>query len=130
MCPRYQALVRYIVLVCGFVPLTVTGQSASEERLRTLEQKLEQLEHRVQNLENPSTSGVSERRSEFKTGNPRAKENWRALRRGMTEVEVKQLLGEPPKIESSIALIFWQWPTGGMVHFDVNSRRVTGWSEP
>jgi hypothetical protein len=113
-----------------FVSQSAFGQSASEQRLRSLEQKIDYLERRVRELEKSRSPDVAERRTSAATGDPNQRANWRALKRGMTEQDVRKLLGEPPKIDSSIALIFWQWPTGGIVHFEVDSRRVTGWSEP
>jgi hypothetical protein len=55
---------------------------------------------------------------------------WRKLARGMSPDRVREILGEPGKIDEGSALTFWYWgyPAGGEVRF--SSGKVEGWSEP
>lgn len=58
------------------------------------------------------------------------KQNWRRLEKGMSKAEVKQILGEPGKINTASYGDTWYYPDvlGGSVDFD--NGRVEGWSEP
>lgn len=56
--------------------------------------------------------------------------NWRKLKTGMTEGEVKNFLGEPTKVIKGIRTL-WYYPNiyCGYVSFDKDGH-LTGWSEP
>ena len=56
---------------------------------------------------------------------------WRQLARGMSQDRVREILGEPGKIDQFITSAWWYWgyPSGGQVRFD-SSGRVEGWDEP
>jgi len=43
--------------------------------------------------------------------------------------EVRELLGEPARVDAS-SLVVWWWYAGGRVDFDPGSQRVNGWHEP
>ena len=53
--------------------------------------------------------------------------NWRALRIGMLQMEVKVLLGEPLRVDGG-STTYWFWDRGATVIFSPNF--VTSWSEP
>ena len=57
---------------------------------------------------------------------------WRKLRIGMTMDQVRQILGEPPKVNVRSYSIIWYYPSalGGNVDFNTSTRKVDGWSEP
>ncbi len=53
--------------------------------------------------------------------------NWRALRKGMTEAEVKALLGEPLRVEAG-GFTYWYWDRNSNVIFFLE--KLHGWNEP
>jgi outer membrane protein assembly factor BamE (lipoprotein component of BamABCDE complex) len=50
----------------------------------------------------------------------------------MTQEQVRDLLGEPDKVDAGGTLTFWYFglPVGGMVHFHSATNRLDGWTEP
>ena len=52
---------------------------------------------------------------------------WRQLATGMSPEQVRELLGEPNRINAG-GLAVWHWKNGGDVTF-IN-KRVTSWTEP
>lgn len=59
---------------------------------------------------------------------------WNAMKEGMTEDQVRAVLGEPrSKRTNPMEGTFWEYAEGtraGMVRFDPRSRRVTHWNAP
>ncbi len=59
---------------------------------------------------------------------------WSALREGMTEDQVRTVLGEPKsKRTNPMEGTFWEYAEGtraGMVRFDPRTGRVTHWNAP
>ena len=53
--------------------------------------------------------------------------NWRALRKGMTEAEVKALLGEPLRVQGGY-FTYWYWDRNSKVTFF--QEKLNGWDEP
>jgi hypothetical protein len=99
-----------------------------------IESRLNDLEKRVSALEkSPSKSNNQSKAKSSKTNASgwKNKANWRALRNGMTENEVRQLLGEAGKITSNQYTVTWDYnyPMGGSVSFDPKSMSVEAWSE-
>jgi hypothetical protein len=95
-----------------------------DARLRAMESQLEQFKQRLEALEgsrNPPAPAA-----------PRAQAcpDFSELRIGMTEAEVRRHTGEPAKVDASPVWMVWRFPGCGNVHFDVDSRRVVGRSDP
>ena len=61
-----------------------------------------------------------------RSGDSSNKANWRALRRGMTEVEVKALLGEPLRVEGGF-ITYWYYQNAEV---QINNEKLYGWKEP
>ena len=53
--------------------------------------------------------------------------NWRALRKGMTETEVKALLGEPLRVKGGV-VTHWYWDRDSRVTFV--QEKLNEWDEP
>ncbi len=62
---------------------------------------------------------------------PEGKAGWRRLRVGMSQAEVRGILGEPGKINVAPPVTLWLYPDalGGNVVFD-EKEKVQGWNEP
>ena len=104
---------------------------AQEDEISQLRQKVTQLESRVKQLE----ALLEEYREAMKSRLDEEmawqnKKNWRSLKAGMNDEEVKKLLGEPVKVIKGVKTL-WYYPNiyGGNVSFDENGR-LTGWNEP
>ncbi len=68
------------------------------------------------------------------TGPAKGTPNWSALKEGMTQDQVRAVLGEPTSTRTNpIEGTFWGYTEGdrqGMVRFDAQTGRVTNWNAP
>jgi hypothetical protein len=98
------------VLLGLFAPTVVFGQSL-DERVRDLERRVEQLERQS---EKQSAPGASRSQNVGGQDGWKRLENWRSLKRGMSEADVKGLLGEPHRVDAG-AMTLWYYnpPAGG-----------------
>lgn len=125
-------IIRYfrILLLVTLVPLCSfagDSDSAIESRINDLEKRVSALEQSPTKASKQSkTKGAAQNSSGWKN-----KSNWRALRKGMNESDVLNLLGEAGKVNSQSFGVSWYYndALGGRVDFDANSMLVTGWSE-
>ena len=121
----------FIFSVIAIFTLSVNPGSAQDEVVVELHNKISELENRIKLLENilkDSTKDTDEQiKDEFGWQN---KKNWRNLSVGMTENEVKDLLGNPVKSIQGVRTL-WYYPNiyCGYVSFDEKGR-LTGWNEP
>ena len=93
-------------------------------------QRIERLEKFVLNLSNriEQLEGQPQRQSRQISA---SKTTWRKLRLGMTKNQVRNLLGEPVRIDGGAVLTYWYYSKkslGPKVLFD--PERVYGWEEP
>lgn len=100
-----------------------------------IQRQIESLEKRVLELE-CIVNQLGQEKLVQKQGPPQSagekwkdRQNWRKLRKGMTEKEIIEILGEPPKVVTSSVINMWFYSSGS-VTFDADTRRVTGWTEP
>ena len=114
------SLVAIVALVAA--PSLATAQQPD---VSTLLARIEQLERtvRVLELRIAALEGVA-------PATPVGLANWRQLRRKMKMDEVRELLGEPARVDASSIVVWWWYGNGGRVEFDPGSQRVTGWNEP
>ncbi|MBW1999560.1 MAG: hypothetical protein JRJ29_16565 [Deltaproteobacteria bacterium] len=125
---------KFFLLIIGIIALlllSVPGGRAQGDDLATLRKKAAQLEQRVKELE--GLLEECERTREEAIGAAlgwQSKKNWRKLKAGMKESQVKSILGEPSKIIHG-AITLWYYPNiyGGYVSFDKKGKLV-GWNEP
>lgn len=117
------------ILICFLLVHTLPIYSA-EISVDKLNKKIEQLENRVEILEkiiaDQSKSGA---KNQNYISNDR--QLWRKLNKKMNQNDVRKLLGEPIKVESSV-FTTWYYSkdfTHSYVRFGKNDI-VNGWSEP
>ena len=98
-----------------------------EQRVDQLEKRLDALEHGVN--KNPNKSKIKSINAG--SGGWKNKENWRALKKGLSESEVRSLLGDAGKISVNTYTVTWyyNYPYGSSVDFDAKTMLVDGWSE-
>jgi len=103
------------------------------KKVKELEQKLARLEQRIAQLEGIILQ-LQKNQAKSVVGSPdrwKDKASWRLLKKGMNKDDVRQILGEPPKIVANIHYgDIWYYPDvqGGNVSFDVGGL-LTSWSE-
>ena len=104
-----------------------------EDRVVTLERQIAALEEALR----ARTAAAAERPGPSyleldRTDGWRDRENWRLLRRGLSQIEVRYLLGAPGGMDAGDLFTTWYYPDprGGRVRFDALGGRVESWSEP
>ena len=104
---------------------------ANENEVLQLQQKILELENRIKNLELllKQCDEIQKRQTNIRYG-WQNKKNWRKLKIGMREPEVKKILGEPVKIIKGVKTL-WYYPNiyCGYVSFDEGGT-LSGWNEP
>jgi hypothetical protein len=124
-------------VIAALLPLH-TGLDAAERALRErvieLERQLRELRERVGELERRlQPQEVSPPPGPTAAGNWRNRQNWQALKRGMTTDQVRALLGEPEYIGDNPIHTYWRYGSrdrGAHVLFDKASMKVSSWEEP
>jgi hypothetical protein len=95
-----------------------------------LEQRVTDLENRVDSLEEAVLGNrTSEEADELEVSSDKASSiaNWRQLETGMSYDDVRELLGEPHKINGG-NIAFWRYQNGGFLQFI--SGELSSWNEP
>ncbi len=130
------SLVAIVALVVA--PNSATAQQPDVAtllaRIEQLEQTVRVLELRIAALEAVAEAPAPPVGQATDPGRWRELANWRQLRRGMKMDEVRELPGEPARVEANNLRIIWYWGDwrDGLsnVYFNADSRRVDGWEEP
>lgn len=122
-------------LVAASSPAVAEGQQQSSDslvhRIVLLESRAAELEQRVRELEALIKAEQSRPRPAPVSANWRDLANWRRLRRGMTEDQVRAILGEPEGVNVMSIRTTWTWngPSEfAELYFD--NDKLAGWSEP
>src|SRR5262245_44757153 len=111
-------------IVLGTLICAVASAQSLDDRVRELERRVEQLEKQGAKPASPASApAVAPKPVSSQT------EKWRSLRRGMTEGEVRSVLGEPSKVNVDASYVTWEYPERANARFDFNGR-LQVWSEP
>ena len=105
-------------IVFGTLICAVASAQSLDDRVRELERCVEQLEKQVAQPTSPVGAPK-----------PLSRQNWRSLKREMTETDVRSILGEPDRVNVTASLLRWEYPEGGYALFDRDGR-LRAWSEP
>ena len=97
---------------------SAAAAQSSDDRIRALESEVQSLKKRIDALEG--------RKEAVATPPPSDCPGWDRLRMSLTQAEVRGLLGEPAKIESTPLQIKWNYPCG-RAYFDVDTKRFVGY---
>ena len=94
----------------------------SDERLKALEAELEALKKRVDALEGTTPAAAVPVKPSAVQADCAA---WSRLKMSMTQAEVRALVGEPSKMQTTPLQIVWRYPCGS-AYFDANTTRFVG----
>ena len=109
--------------------------SKYDTKIKELEEKISRLQKEF-NLLKSEFSKVKvvpqEKDSEYVqgTGDWKVKENWRALKKGMSRQKVKSLLGEPDRITLTDYFEYWKYGNFAEVIFYTENDIVYSWYVP
>jgi hypothetical protein len=102
-----------------------------EKRVKALESKVSELEAKMRQLESMNKPSPELPQAQLKSYKEGWKDiqNWRyGLKKGMTKEEVRDLLGEPSKVDVYSFYENWYYPKG-KVEFSEKGF-ITSWNEP
>ena len=124
------------ILICFAFLLFINDTNAQPSKVDDLQKRVKALEKRVAKLERTVEQMKTNPVSSTESNTPpvteawKAKENWRRLKKGMSEQDVIEGLGDPPKVSTGTGVNLWFYGNFGSVTFDADSRTLTGWDEP
>ena len=104
---------------------------AQKDDVSLMKQKINDLEGRIKDLESLLEKCTAKTEIDPTVDEGwQNKKNWRKLETGMTEAQVRSVLGEPTKVIDGIRTL-WYYPNfyGGYVSFEKDGN-LAGWSEP
>ncbi len=142
---HYRGVLVGLAIWAASAAALADGEPTVEQRLEALEQRVIELERRLDAPEAASAPAAPARppaaaRSAAAASAATAAEpaptapptaaDWQALRKGMTWSQVAAVLGKPGKKRIGVMSEIWFYPDadGGSVEFDRDGR-VSGWSE-
>lgn len=136
---RFSALVLFAMMLNG-PAWAADAQATLEQRVQALERQVLELNQRLEQAEKhpaankaPAYTVPIERVNApavAMTPGWQSAANWKKLRRGMSQIQVTQLLGEPPKRSGDRDAERWHYPDdSAWVEFD-QVTEVSGWKAP
>ena len=106
---------------------SINSYAHDVERIKKLEQDVQELRTRLNNLE-VNKSSASNNQSFIISGDGwQSISNWRKLQTGMSPAQVRDILGEPQRVRGG-GMAIWDYQNDGSVTF--LRERLNMWSEP
>lgn len=128
-----KMLIAFFLIVFCIQDSAIAQQNEIESlqtKVENLQQKVSQLESKVERLEKLLLSENKSKGSKQPDNSSegwRDIQNWRKLESGMSKEEVRQILGEPSRIDVTSQMELWDYPEGRVTIFN---GELSGWSEP
>ena len=97
---------------------SAAAAQSPDDRIRALESEVQSLKKRVDALEG--------RQAATSAPAPSDCPGWDRLKMSLTQAEVRALLGEPAKVESTPLQIKWRYACGS-AYFDIDTKRFVGY---
>lgn len=120
----------WLVLALQAFPTLCVAQP-SNDQVTQLRSQLEELEARVSDLERRLRQQADEKKSSSSQPLPAAQQQWRRLSKGQSRDVVRNVLGEPKRIDGG-TLEYWFYSdrdrSGPHVYFGYSG--LSGWREP
>ena len=105
---------------------SINSYAHDVERIKKLEQDVQELRTRLNNLETNKGSLVNVQKPNTPDG-WQSLANWRQLQTGMSPVQVRDILGEPQRVRGGDVAV-WDYQNDGSVTFI--RERLRSWNEP
>ena len=96
-------------------------------RITQLEKEVQELKLRLSKLEGPQPTTNQQQRNIVSGEGWKSLANWRSLKTGMSNDEVRSILGEPTRIDGG-NLALWHYSNSGSVRFFLG--KANEWQEP
>jgi hypothetical protein len=106
---------------------TVNSYAHDVERIKKLEQDVQEIRTRLNNLETNKASLGSVQKPINSSDGWQSLANWRQLQTGMSPVQVRDILGEPQRVRGGDVAV-WDYQNDGSVTFI--RERLRSWNEP
>jgi hypothetical protein len=110
-----------------FSSLLTSPLHASEERFNKLEGEIRDLKSRIEKLEGGKAKLTSPSPKTRSKEGWKDLSNWRSLKKGMSCDDVRELLGEPDRINGG-SFTFWYYKGASNVIFYMD--QLDSWTEP
>jgi len=123
-----STLRRFGVIGLAMLTLATTSLANDSDRITQLENEVQQLKQRLSTLEKLPGSAITSLKPIIFTDGWKNISNWRSVKKGMSQDEVRSVLGEPAIVRASGPFIKWSYSNRGSVDF--YEERLDGWSEP
>ena len=114
-----------IAIVIALATLFMFGKLS--ERVWQLEEDVESLKLQITQLSSQTGSTNNRQKPHTSIDGWKNLTNWRSLKKGMSYDNVRQILGEPGRIQGG-SFTFWIYPDRGSVTF--YNDRLDSWTEP
>ena len=114
-----------VILIVFFISFSSFTQD--NDRINILEQEIQDLKTRVLKLESMLEQKSVESVIKLSDDGWKSLMNWRKLVSGMSKAEVREILGEPMRIDGG-NFATWYYENYGQVNF--YEERLDRWSEP
>ncbi len=113
----------------GFLLLAVAfnANAHDSDRIDQLEKEVQETKQRLSILESLLRKKQDEKEPVIAGDGWKSVANWRKLTTGMSTTDVREILGEPKRIDGGSVAI-WSYENGGSVGFF--EEKVATWSEP
>lgn len=127
MKPLVRLTIKTVAIAC--LPLTIAfgSYAQSTDRTEQLEKEIRDIKLRLSNLEAAQGKPAASAKTLQSGDGWKAPANWRALKSGMSTDDVRNLLGEPARLDGG-EIAHWYYPSNGRVIF--MSEKVYQWNEP
>ena len=125
---KVNSLLRVGAIGLALMTLSTISLADDSDRIKALEKEVQELKLRLSNLEAPQASPNNRSKAVATKDGWKSLVNWRSLKKGMSQDEVRSVMDEPATVRASGALTFWYYPNRGNVTF--YEERLDGWTEP
>lgn len=118
---------RTLLLSIALAATACSSFANDSERISKLENEVKELRLRVKQLENAQSNANNQQKQVIANEGAKSLANWRKLNTGMSNNEVRALLGEPLRIEGG-SISAWYYANEGRVVFITD--KLARWNEP
>lgn len=124
---KVNFLLRISAIGLALLTVTTTTLANDSDRITLLEKEVQELKLRLSNLEAPQASSSHRSKVVASKDGWKSLSNWRSLRKGMSQDDVRSILGEPEVVRASGSFTYWNYSNSEVTF---HQERLYGWMEP